>query len=368
MAWYNPATWAIVDTLQGQNNNTGQTLSSSLSGAYGGTSPSYNGGSASTSTTSPYTFTTDIPEYVAAPQPTGNDGGSGGTGYSGGSGSGGTSEPAYNPIDMLLIDAQIKAAQGGLGRIGDQRTTGLGNISKSFNDANTKRQNQFNAAQGKYDLTKTRNEQDYSNIRSGVRRDAGQQYTALQRLLGSAGAGRSSAAQILTPFAVGRQAAQRFGQTEDQFGRNMQDLDTSWQSTVAADAQAKRDLEDERANRESELRAGLLQSQLGFEDTLNNLRLQKTRLQGGGIDDVRSIINPYQSKIADLLSKIDGYGDLKVTATPNVKFNAPSLQDYQYSRFEAPTLQGGGVDPRADYTSPFVTLLRDKEDERLKVE
>lgn len=280
----------------------------------------------------------------------------------------GDSTPAADPIETWLLDEQIGMAQGQLGRIGSQRDIGLGNINKTYTDAETQRQNQFNQAKGKYDLQVGRNNQDYTNIRGGVRRDAGQQYTALQRLLGSAGAGRSSAAQILTPFAVGREAAQRFGQTQDTFARNSQDLDTSWNTTRSeAEAYAQK-LKEEKQNQINALNAGLNEAEQGLNNQLYGLNLNKQQLLGGNLTNVQQAVSPYKTRIQELLSQIDGYGKLAVTPTKSIGFNAPELSNYNYSRFSTPTLQGQSRGAQ-DYVSPFVQLTNGQDDEeRLRVQ
>lgn len=279
------------------------------------------------------------------------------------SGSGSTADP----IETWLIDQQINSANSALGRIDGQRQTGLSNINSTYNDAETQRQNQFNAAKGKYEQTTERNNQDYTNIRGSVRRDAGNQYSALQRLLGSAGAGRSSAAQILTPFAVGREAAQRFGQTQDTFARNSQDLDTNWNATESEASNYAKKLRDEKQNRINELDSGLTESRLGLNNQLYGLNLNKQQLLGGNLANVQEAVSPYASKIQELLAQIDGYGKLAVTPTKSIGFNAPELGQYNYSRFATPTTNGqrSGVD---DYTSPFVQLMNNKEEDKLRVQ
>ena len=151
------------------------------------------------------------------------------------------------------------------------------------------------------------------------------------------------------------------------FSRNSQDLDTSWNATQSASDAYKTQLEDEKKNKITELNTGLAQSQLGLNDQLYGLALNKQQLLGGNLSNVQQAVSPYQGKISDLLSQIDGYGKLAVTPTQSIGFDAPELGNYNYSRFATPTVRGQSAGAQ-DYLSPFVQLTSNTDDEeRLRV-
>lgn len=286
-----------------------------------------------------------------------------------GSGGNGASTPAYDPVELGLIDNQIGTVNSGIGRIGDQRVIGMDNILNSYIEAQNALNDQRGRAQRDYQTNKDQTGQDFTNTRSNIRSQAGQQFTGLQRLLGSMGSGRSSAAQVLAPFAVGREAATRFGDVEQDFQRNQGYLDTANQDSEDQYSSYLKQIARDRDLKKNELNAGLAENEAGLQDQLAGLQLQKQQLLGGSLDNVLAAIQPYQSRVQSLLSQIDNYGRQyknSVKATGEVKFARPDLDAYDYSQFSTPTLNGQR-DPRSDYTSPLVSLLNQPDDEEKRL-
>lgn len=277
-----------------------------------------------------------------------------GTGY--GSGSGGTG--GYTAQELALLDNQIGSTQSALERLLGQRDIGYSNIDNSTIEEQNRLDQQKALAERNYNTQKLQQTQDYTDNRSSVRADAGRQYTALQRLLGSMGAGRSSAAQVLAPFAVGREAATRFGEVQGTFGRNQQGLDTAWGDTTRAYTDNVADLQRQREQKRRELESGILQNEAGLRDTLAQLQASKTANAGG---DVMGVIAPQQSRIQQILSQIDELGRMSpVKALGNISYATPNVENYNYSRFDAPTVDQNA--PGAgDYVSPLTALLKRKE-------
>lgn len=284
----------------------------------------------------------------------------------GGATGGGAVQPAYDPNDLVLIDDQIGTAQGAIARLTGQRGIGNENIDNSYNEAENARQSQFGLAQRDYNTRTSDNQRDYTNTRAGIRQEAGNQYSSLQRLLGAAGAGRSSAATVLAPFAVGRQAATRFGETQDQFGRNSRNLDNSWGDTTRSFNEQGQQLLSQKEQKRRELEQGLQQNEVSLQDQIAQLRLSRERLTGGNLQNALGAIQPQRSRIQELLGSIDNLGRQysgAVKQTGPVEYKAPELAQYNYSRFAAPEAQQTGA---ADYVSPLTTLLQRKDEEKLR--
>jgi len=293
----------------------------------------------------------------------------------GGSGGGGTRTPAapakpdYDPLDLAMLDSQINMTNSGLGRLPGQLSTGIANLLQSYNRGIGQIGTDRNTAQSQYDTTKLRSEGDYLNSRSGIRQESGNLYNSIQRLLGSAGAGRSTAASILAPFAVGREAASRFGQVQDAFGQNQAGLQTSLDTTMRGLTDAEKQLEEDRRNKERELRGGVEQNKANLTDRLSTLRLQRQQMKGGSLKDAKSMLGSSENRINEILANIDKLSANYANPQLNVArqaFKAPNLAKYDYSRFTGPQLQGGR-NPQADYVGPFVNPALRDEDERLQV-
>jgi len=279
--------------------------------------------------------------------------------------SSGSSAPAYNPAeDAALIDNLISRYQDSINRIGSQRTIGEGNINSSYQAGLTNLQNQRTTAQGAYDTQKAETGQDFANTRSRIGQEAGNQTNAMRRLLGSIGAGRSTAARELTPYAAGLQASTRFGDVQQDFARNQSKLDTSWNTT-------KRGLDDEEAylgtektNKLNQLNSGLAQTEAELQGQIADKQMRRSQIMGGNAAQAIKDAQPYQSRISELLNQIDNYGRLSVAAPKAIQYSRPDLQQYDYSKFDAPTLAG---DQRASYVSPFARLLQKRDEEEQKL-
>lgn len=374
MGW-NPANWQLTDTLQGQQGGFTNPLAgvstpvSQLGGLGGSNVGSVSNLSAPSNTSdSPYegqmyydngsVYSYRNGQWVAGNgQTNAND-----TGVLGTSNTrlgGGSTAPAYDPGTIALYDNQIGTANSALGRIGNQREIGLGNINKSYDEATGQLAGDRSAAEGAYNLQKDRTGQDYTNTRSSIRSDAGNQFGSIQRLLGSKGAGRSSAAQVLAPFAVGKEAASRFGQVQNQFGRNQQDMDTSYATTTGQFDDYATQLENDKEQKRKDLESGLASTETGLQDQIAQLNLKRANEMGTPLATALQAIAPQQSRIQQLLNSIDEYGrNTSVALKGRGTYQAPELAQYNYSRFDAPQLQGGGYDPQADYVSPLTSLLK----------
>ena len=323
----------------------------------GGVQYSNNGGQSWSSTPTRTTVTTGQPSGNGTPDQTPVDNGS--TYYGGGSYGGGSAPaaPKYNQQDLDLLDLQRGNYESALSRIANQRAIGEGNINSSYTAGDTALRNQRTTAEGNYNTQKARSGQDYVNSRSAIGSQAGNQLNSIRRILGANGAGWSSAYSKLAPYAAALQASQRFNQVQNTFDRNQSDMDNSWAATQNDFTTQKANLDSDRQNKLNELYAGLGQRETEINNSLSDLALRREQLIGG--TNVMGAIQPYQSRIQQLLGEIDNYGKLSIAQPKAISYANPDLADYDYSKFDQPEV---GADRRASYVSPFARLLRERED------
>ena len=275
----------------------------------------------------------------------------------GGTGGGAPAAPKYNQQDLDLLDLQRGNYESALSRIANQRTIGEGNINSSYTAGDTALRNQRTTAEGNYNTQKARSGQDYVNSRSAIGSQAGNQLNSIRRILGANGAGWSSAYSKLAPYAAARQASQRFGDVQNTFDRNQSDMDNAWTATQNDFTTQKANLDADKQNKLNELYAGLGQRETEINNSLSDLALRREQLIGGA--NVMGAIQPYQSRIQQLLGEIDNYGKLSIAQPKAISYANPDLADYNYSKFDQPEV---GADRRASYVSPFARLLRERED------
>lgn len=288
-------------------------------------------------------------------------------GYGGNTGGVSAQTAAAQADALAAINDQMGVAQSALGRVGNQRNIGRENILNSYNSAVNKLSGQKAIAERDYTTQKDETGVDYINTRADIRGDARNQFNSLRRLLGANGAGASSAYDTGAGYAVGQNASKRYGQTQEQFGRNQRSIDTAWGDTTRNFNEYEQQLAEDKAAKERELEAGLQQTEAGLNDTLANLAIQRGQAQGQNYATARTAADGYRSRINDLLGSIDNLGrqyQNPVLVNRDIKYTPAELAQYQYDQFGAPQSQAGG--PAAGIARPFLSLLgRDDERKRL---
>lgn len=224
------------------------------------------------------------------------------------------------------------------------------NVNNGYQSAYDQLVGQKAQQQKQFDQTKLEQNQGYQSGQQDINQSVSNAYTGLQRLLGSRGAGNSSAASILAPYAAGQQGnIQRQGLQQNYAG-NQASLEnaigaynTNWDNSVG----------DLNKQKETNLRAA--------EAAYNNAKAQ--------ILQSRQALNPgnasaYQQQINQLLGQVDQLG-INPTFTPKVaEYKAPDLASYQTQQI-APA-QIGGVSPGAvQNTGAFANLLAGQDKKKL---
>lgn len=300
-------------------------------------------------------------EYIAA-HTGANDTGSTSSSGSGSSSRGGSGSSTYDPQAMAYYDDQISSANNSLGRIGNQRTVGKENIQNSYNQAWNKLMSDKAIAERDYRIKSDRAREDNTSARNAIYQTIGSTVAGLKRLLGSSGAGNSSAAKYMVPLAVGRQGTEQIGNTQKTYARNQQGLDTAWGDTGRQVEEGIAGLDRQKFEKEQELESGLKQSEASILEQLANLTIAKEQAAGKNYTQAREATQGYTSRIQDLLGAIDGLGKKysgTVMQAGDVKYAAPSLESYATPNFDV----GGQTETAAptDIISPYLAaLFKDK--------
>jgi hypothetical protein len=180
----------------------------------------------------------------------------------------------------------------------------------------------------------------------------------LQRLLGSRGAGGSSAYNQVAPEAVGREATLQRTGASNTFGQNNQALDTNWNNFLTgynnevAGAGAQRDQQRQglQSNVETN-RASLLQ-------TLAQLSAQRAQAAGGnGVGAAQ----PFLDQANAVLDHISNYNVAPINYQTQA-YAAPDLANYTVNPNAAPTAQGQPAS--TDYFSPYLAALLGKKQQQ----
>lgn len=251
----------------------------------------------------------------------------------GGASGGRTTSPNYD----FLVDDQ-------LGRLDGQQNVGMSNILGAYNSAFQTLTNQRDTTRRNYQIQTDQTQQDNVKAKASIDEGVRTNITALSRLLGGKGAGNSSAATILAPYAAGVQGNAQRSDVQDAYGRNMGSIDL-----------AKKDAEDQ-----FETSFGQLGADRGNQENALRAKIADTRAQLLAAKGDPAL----QGRIADLGRMVDSLGAVQSFTPRAVDAKAPDLSKYNYEEAnpEGANLQGdeNGMLPGVGAYSTLLGLSKKK--------
>lgn len=285
---------------------------------------------------------------------------------SGGGAGGGSAGTAQDRADeQAYWQDQIENANRQLARLPKQLQAGEDNIQGSYQTAYDRLVGDKATTQRDYNTKRGQTVEDNITAKGAIDTSVRNQNTALQRLLGSRGAGSSSAATILAPYAAAVQGNNQRQQVQTAYGRNIQGLDTSWGDYQNDWQDSAQDLDVQRQNQLKTLRSGIDDTKAQLLDEQGNAAVQKAQAGGASYTAARNARTPYMARINKLIDAIDKLGT-NVNLTPKtVAYKAPELSTYTFNRYGAPTMASGGASPGAlQNAGAYWTLLGNPDDKK----
>lgn len=262
---------------------------------------------------------------------------------------------AATPVDTSEYDQSIANTQDAINRLPTTLNSGNSAIDASYTDAINQLLGAKNSATQTYNANKLQTGQDFVTAKNTIGSNAGTELSGIERLLGSKGAGGSSAATIAAPDAVARQATLQRNDATGTYGDNEQTLDqnfgnyiTGYNNSVAS-AGSQRDQQKQQEEQSVDTnRATLLQS-------LATLFGQKASATGG---NATAAAQPYLDQANSVLDNLSNFttAPISYNTTP---YAAPALSTYTTTPNSAPTT--ANVTAGSDYVSPFLATLLGKQ-------
>lgn len=263
--------------------------------------------------------------------------------------------------DLSSYDQGINELQGGLTQLDPQAAVGHQNILDAYTTAYNTLLGQKAQAQQQYTTNKNTEGQNYVTDKNTIGAGVGSAINSAERLLGSRGAGSSSAALFNAPQAAARQGSLERNAAGQTFSQNNQSLDQGWGdfnnnwNTSATGLGTQRDQQNNALDSSiAQNRANLLQQIAG---------LQTQRAAASGMTTAQAVAagQPYINQANTLLSQATNlglnYANPVIQATP-VQYQAPSLASYTAGEQGPTTLANpSGL---TDSVSPYVNLLLGK--------
>lgn len=247
---------------------------------------------------------------------------------------------AYGPQYAAYYQDTINQLQPQLGQLDNQQGIGLQNIANSYNLQQNRAQQQKAQDQQTYNTQTGQNEQSYLANRNNIMQNTMSQSNALQRLLGIAGSGNSSAAYEQAPYAAGLQGSQQLFGAQQTYGQNKQGLDTNWTNYLRQFQNSMDDLNNQKFQQEQGLKSSIAQTRANLLNSIAQANVYRNVAQGQGYQQALDARQPFQSQINDLLGQITNLGNQwqnPQIQTGPVTYQTPAMNDYSLKGGPAPS-------------------------------
>lgn len=252
-------------------------------------------------------------------------------------------------------DQGIGNVNSAIGRLGGQLDIGNRNIDTGYNSAlNTLNQTKANNQQS-YDTGTQQNKQGYVTNKATIGSQVGSNTNSLLRLLGSRGAGGSSAALYGAPQAVAHQGAIQNAGAGQNYAQNAQNLDTNWNQYLQGYGNSMTDLGNQRTNQQHALQGQIDSTRATLLQNLANLTSQRTQAAGGSGAASVAAAQPFLNQANDYLGQADQLGlNVPTYQVAPTTYTAPSLSSYTADPGQVQTNNPNSL---TDSITPYLSLL-----------
>ena len=250
---------------------------------------------------------------------------------------------------------QERVAAEGLGRLDRQRDIWRGNVENNYANQLNNLENSYTQSKGAYEMNKRDSEAQNRAVRSQIMEDANNQTNSLRQMFAAGGAGDSSAAQIVAPWAVGLEASRNAGSAQDAFARDRRNQDLELASATNAYNKNKKDWETNRQDALNNVDSQIESSRIDLNNRIMDARQKQKTASGQGLQSAIDQTRDLSNQISNSQNKILDLSKETPKALEKVEFKAPKLSDYSEN------VQGVKVDSG----NPDQAGLQDQLDPRL---
>ena len=250
---------------------------------------------------------------------------------------------------------QERVAAEGLGRLDRQRDIWRGNVENNYANQLNDLENSYTQSKGAYEMNKRDSEAQNRAVRSQIMEDANNQTNSLRQMFAAGGAGDSSAAQIVAPWAVGLEASRNAGSAQDAFARDRRNQDLELASATNAYNKNKKDWETNRQDALNNVDSQIESSRIDLNNRIMDARQKQKTANGQGLQSAIDQTRDLSNQISNSQNKILDLSKETPKALEKVEFKAPKLSDYSEN------VQGVKVDSG----NPDQAGLQDQFDPRL---
>lgn len=267
-----------------------------------------------------------------------------------------------------MIDDEMARIDSGLSNLDATRNAGVGQIDSRANKARNRLGQMHATNQTRFNTKESDTKRDFSRSTEDININAGNVYRAVQNLLGRAGAGRSSAAQEVAPYAVSQDASKSRGEVADVYSTNHRDIRQARDEEEDSFKNSNQDINDQQKQELFSLENDILSKRSKLHQTRAGLAAKRAMANGGNWDRAKSEMaadvrarDDIDRAVANLLN------DPKYSSIYSLeKYQAkdPALANYatDLNGVEVTDPNGKGFD--TDTSSDYLTRIREEEELR----
>ena len=223
---------------------------------------------------------------------------------------------------------QERVATEGLGRLDRQRDIWRGNVENNYANQLNDLENSYTQSKGAYEMNKRDSEAQNRAVRSQIMEDANNQTNSLRQMFAAGGAGDSSAAQIVAPWAVGLEASRNAGSAQDAFARDRRNQDLEFASATNAYNKNKKNWETNRQDALNNVDSQIESSRIDLNNRIMDARQKQKTANGQGLQSAIDQTRDLSNQISNSQNKILDLSKETPKALEKVEFKAPKLSDY----------------------------------------
>lgn len=255
---------------------------------------------------------------------------------------------------------QERVASEGLGRLDRQRDIWRGNVENNYANQLNDLENSYTQSKGAYEMNKRDSEAQNRAVRSQIMEDANNQTNSLRQMFAAGGAGDSSAAQIVAPWAVGLEASRNAGSAQDAFARDCRSQDLEFASATNAYNKNKKDWESNRQDALNNVDSQIESSRIDLNNRIMDARQKQKTANGQGLQSAIDQTRDLSNQISNSQNKILDLSKETPKALEKVEFKAPKISDYS-ENVQGVKVDSGNLDQAGlqDQLDPRLAALLD---------
>lgn len=248
--------------------------------------------------------------------------------------------------DLAYLDDQEGQLRGFLGSAQNTLNNGLTQIGDSYDKEAGRATQQKDTALAGYRTQREDTTRDKMTGINQVNTGARTLADSVRRILGLASGANSSSYRDAAPGAIARDTSQKRSGVMDTFAKNSRNIDTAEQGTLSSFEDLLTDLGEQRKQKESGLRSGVLGQEQDTLGKLAEIAARRAQINGGNYDAIRAATSPIRADIQSRQAQIDGlFNQFRTPYTPKaLNSQTPTMQQYQVdkTKLNAQQNQGGG--------------------------